>query len=127
MKSKNKSIFLLSFLLLSIHSYAQDTFLLNYQDVDITKVTQDISKFSKKTLILDPRVKGRISIFSDSILSAEQVWNVYLSTIQVHGFAALAEGGVVRIVPENEATRDLNESISQSSIETKNFTIKKRE
>ena len=126
MKSKNKSIFLLSFLLFSIHSYPQDTFLLNYQDVDITKVTQDISKFSKKTLILDPRVKGRISIFSDSILSAEQVWNVYLSTIQVHGFAALAEGGVVRIVPENEATRDLNESISQSSIETKIFTLKNR-
>lgn len=126
MKSKNKSIFLLSFLLFSIHSYAQETFLLNYQDVDITKVTQDISKFSKKTLILDPRVKGRISIFSDSILSAEQVWNVYLSTIQVHGFAALAEGGVVRIVPENEATRDLNESISQSSIETKIFTLKNR-
>ena len=126
MKSKNKSIFLLAFLLFSIHSYAQDTFLLNYQDVDITKVTQDISKFSKKTLILDPRVKGRISIFSDSILSAEQVWNVYLSTIQVHGFAALAEGGVVRIVPENEATRDLNESISQSSIETKIFTLKNR-
>jgi len=100
--------------------------LLNYQDVDITKVTQDISKFSKKTLILDPRVKGRISIFSDSILSAEQVWNVYLSTIQVHGFAALTEGGVVRIVPENEATRDLNESISQSSIETKIFTLKNR-
>lgn len=126
MKSKNKSIFLLSFLLLSIHSYAQETFLLNYQDVDITKVTQDISKFSKKTLILDPRVKGRISIFSDSILSAEQVWNVYLSTIQVHGFAALTEGGVVRIVPENEATRDLNESINQSSIETKIFTLKNR-
>lgn len=126
MKSKNKSIFLLAFLLFSIQSYAQDTFLLNYQDVDITKVTQDISKFSKKTLILDPRVKGRISIFSDSILSAEQVWNVYLSTIQVHGFAALAEGGVVRIVPENEATRDLNESISQSSIETKIFTLKNR-
>ena len=126
MKSKNKSIFLFSFLLFSIHSYAQETFLLNYQDVDITKVTQDISKFSKKTLILDPRVKGRISIFSDSILSAEQVWSVYLSTIQVHGFAALAEGGVVRIVPENEATRDLNESISQSSIETKIFTLKNR-
>ena len=126
MKSKNKSIFLFSFLLFSIYSYTQETFLLNYQDVDITKVTQDISKFSKKTLILDPRVKGRISIFSDSILSAEQVWNVYLSTIQVHGFAALAEGGVVRIVPENEATRDLNESISQSSIETKIFTLKNR-
>ena len=121
-----KFIIFIPFILLSIQSYAQETFLLNYQDVDIAKVTQDISKFSKKTLILDPRVKGRISIFSDSILSAEQVWDVYLRTIQVHGFAALSDGGVVRIVPENEATRDSNESLSQSSIETKIFTLKNR-
>ena len=123
---KIKSIIFIPFILLSIQSHAQETFLLNYQDVDIAKVTQDISKFSKKTLILDPRVKGRISIFSDSILSAEQVWDVYLRTIQVHGFAALSDGGVVRIVPENEATRDSTESLSESSIETKIFTLKNR-
>ena len=126
MIKKIKFIFFIPFILLSIQSHAQETFLLNYQDVDIAKVTQDISKFSKKTLILDPRVKGRISIFSDSILSAEQVWDVYLRTIQVHGFAALSDGGVVRIVPENEATRDSTESLSQSSIETKIFTLKNR-
>ena len=126
MIKKIKSIIFIPFILLSIQSHAQETFLLNYQDVDIAKVTQDISKFSKKTLILDPRVKGRISIFSDSILSAEQVWDVYLRTIQVHGFAALSDGGVVRIVPENEATRDSNKSLSQSSIETKIFTLKNR-
>ena len=126
MIKKIKFIIFIPFILLSIQSYAQETFLLNYQDVDIAKVTQDISKFSKKTLILDPRVKGRISIFSDSILSAEQVWDVYLRTIQVHGFAALSDDGVVRIVPENEATRDSNETLSQSSIETKIFTLKNR-
>ena len=126
MIKKIKFIIFIPFILLSIQSHAQETFLLNYQDVDIAKVTQDISKFSKKTLILDPRVKGRISIFSDSILSAEQVWDVYLRTIQVHGFAALSDGGVVRIVPENEATRDSNKSLSQSSIETKIFTLKNR-
>ena len=126
MIKKIKFIIFIPFILLSIQPYAQETFLLNYQDVDIAKVTQDISKFSKKTLILDPRVKGRISIFSDSILSAEQVWDVYLRTIQVHGFAALSDDGVVRIVPENEATRDSNESLSQSSIETKIFTLKNR-
>ena len=126
MINKIKSIIFILFIFISVQSQAQETFLLNYQDVDIAKVTQDISKFSKKTLILDPRVKGRISIFSDSILSAEQVWDVYLRTIQVHGFAALSDGGVVRIVPENEATRDSNESLSQSSIETKIFTLKNR-
>ena len=126
MMKKIKSIIFILFIFISIQSQAQETFLLNYQDVDIAKVTQDISKFSKKTLILDPRVKGRISIFSDSILSAEQVWDVYMRTIQVHGFAALSDGGVVRIVPENEATRDSNESLSQSSIETKIFTLQNR-
>ena len=126
MIKKIKSIIFIPFILLSIQSHAQETFLLNYQDVDIAKVTQDISKFSKKTLILDPRVKGRISIFSDSILTSNQVWDVYLQTIQVHGFAALSDGGVVRIVPENEATRDFNETLGQSSIETKIFTLKNR-
>ena len=126
MINKIQSIIFILFIFISVQSQAQETFLLNYQDVDIAKVTQDISKFSKKTLILDPRVKGRISIFSDSILSAEQVWDVYMRTIQVHGFAALSDGGVVRIVPENEATRDSNESLSRSSIETKIFTLKNR-
>ncbi|MDA8925502.1 type II secretion system protein GspD [Gammaproteobacteria bacterium] len=122
----NKLIVVSLFLIASLKSMAQETFLLNYQDVDITKVTQDISKFSKKTLILDPRVKGRISIFSDSILSSEQVWDVYLRTIQVHGFAALSDGGIVRIVPENEATRDSSNSQSSASIATKIFTLKNR-
>ncbi|MDA9340579.1 type II secretion system protein GspD [Gammaproteobacteria bacterium] len=122
----NKLIVVSLLLIASLKSMAQETFLLNYQDVDITKVTQDISKFSKKTLILDPRVKGRISIFSDSILSSEQVWDVYLRTIQVHGFAALSDGGIVRIVPENEATRDSSNSQSSASIATKIFTLKNR-
>ena len=126
MNSYNKVLLSIITFIVSFDILAQETFLLNYQDVDITKVTQDISKFSKKTLILDPRVKGRISIFSDSILSSEQVWDVYLRTIQVHGFSALSDGGIVRIVPENEATRDSNIANNNASIETKVFTLKNR-
>ena len=126
MNSYNKVLLSVITLIVSFDIFGQETFLLNYQDVDIAKVTQDISKFSKKTLILDPRVKGRISIFSDSILSSDQVWDVYLRTIQVHGFSAISDGGIVRIVPENEATRDFNSSTNSASIETKVFTLKNR-
>ena len=42
---------------------AQETFILNYEDVDIKKVTQDIANFSKKTIILDPRVKESHNLF----------------------------------------------------------------
>jgi general secretion pathway protein D len=108
MKSFDHKILTLIFLATINFSLAQDSFILNYEDVDIKKVTQDIAQFSKKTIILDPRVKGKITIYSNANLNRLQVWDVYLRTIQVNGFSAISESGFVRIVPENEATRDLN-------------------
>ena len=100
------------------YTYAQDTFILNYEDVDIKKVTQDIARFSKKTIILDPRVKGKITIYSNANLSRDQVWDVYLRTIQVNGFSTISENGFLRVIPENEATRDQTSSFSSGDFET---------
>ena len=97
---------------------AQDSFILNYEDVDIKKVTQDIAQFSKKTIILDPRVKGKITIYSNANLNRDQVWDVYLRTIQVNGFGAISEDGFLRVVPENEATRDMTIESSLGGFET---------
>ncbi len=97
---------------------AQDSFILNYEDVDIKKVTQDIAQFSKKTIILDPRVKGKITIYSNANLNRDQVWDVYLRTIQVNGFGAISEDGFLRVVPENEATRDMTIDNSLGGFET---------
>ena len=110
-----KKLFFISLCLAFSNIYAQDKFILNYDDVDIKKVTQDIANFSKKTIILDPRVKGKVTIFSNSSLSPDEVWDVYLRTIQVNGFSALNDENFVRIVPENEATRDDN--LGESDIE----------
>ncbi|MDC1074310.1 type II secretion system secretin GspD [Gammaproteobacteria bacterium] len=116
MQTFNKILLVLMFSFGSIHSlYSQDSFILNYEDVDIKKVTQDIAQFSKKTIILDPRVKGRITIYSNANLNRTQVWDVYLRTIQVNGFSAIVEDSFVRVVPENEATRDKNASSASSS------------
>ena len=115
MQTFNKILLVLMFSFGSIHSlYSQDSFILNYEDVDIKKVTQDIAQFSKKTIILDPRVKGRITIYSNANLNRTQVWDVYLRTIQVNGFSAIVEDSFVRVVPENEATRDKNASLGSS-------------
>ena len=97
---------------------AQDSFILNYEDVDIKKVTQDIAQFSKKTIILDPRVKGKITIYSNANLNRDQVWDVYLRKIQVNGFGAISEDGFLRVVPENEATRDMTSDSSLGGFET---------
>ena len=103
MKFNNKYKILALSLLFISNVFGQDSFILNYEDVDIKKVTQDIAQFSKKTIILDPRVKGKITIYSNANLNRKQVWDVYLRTIQVNGFSAISEDGFLRVVPENEA------------------------
>ena len=127
MKNKfNSFISLLIFLSISNLS-AQDSFILNYENVDIKKVTQDIAQFSKKTIILDPRVKGKITIYSNANLDRDQVWNVYLRTIQVNGFSIISENGFVRVVPENEATRDNSDKSGASGdFETLIIPLKNR-
>jgi len=104
-----KLLFCISLISISTSALSQDAFVLNYEDADIKKVSQDIARFAKKTIILDPRVKGKITIYSNASLNSEQVWDVYLRTIQVNGFSSISDNGVVRIVPENEATRDEND------------------
>ena len=62
MKSFGHKILTLIFLVTINFSLAQASFILNYEDVDIKKVTQDIAQYSKKTIILDLMVKGNITI-----------------------------------------------------------------
>ena len=113
-----KHIFFILILISSLNIFSQDSIILNYEDVDIKKVSQDIARFSKKTIILDPRVKGKITIYSNANLNSEQVWDVYLRTIQVNGFSTIEQDGFLRVVPENEATRDNTIDISDGSFET---------
>ena len=113
-----KPIFFISILISSLNIFSQDSIILNYEDVDIKKVSQDIARFSKKTIILDPRVKGKITIYSNANLNSEQVWDVYLRTIQVNGFSTIEQDGFLRVVPENEATRDNTIDVSDGSFET---------
>ena len=126
MNSFLRKSFLMTICCIFFNVQAQETFILNYEDVDIKKVTQDIANFSKKTIILDPRVKGKVTIFSNSSLSSEEVWDVYLRTIQVNGFSALNDENFVRIVPENEATRDQNFGESGGEFITRVIKLKNR-
>ena len=118
MSFSKKNILFATILFSFININAQETYILNYENVDIKKVSQDIAQFSRKTIILDPRVKGKITIYSNANLDRSQVWDVYLRTIQVNGFSAINEEGFIRVVPENEATRDNSISNSNGDFET---------
>jgi len=79
---------------------------LNFADADITKVIDMVSKFTGQNFIIDPRVKGKVTIISQRPMNADQVYQVFLSVLKVHGFAAIPGPNVVKIVPDVNAKQD---------------------
>lgn len=87
---------------------------LNLKDADIRAVISTISELTGKNFIVDPRVKGKVTIISSRPMDKSQVYQVFLSLLQVQGFAAVPAGGVVKIVPALNARQD---SVPLSSVE----------
>lgn len=89
-------------LLLSTQVLA-DEITLNLKDADIRALISTVSKFTGKNFIIDPRVKAKITVISSETLTPEEVYEVFLSVLQVHGYAAVPSGSVIKIVPEVNA------------------------
>lgn len=80
-----------------------DEITLNLKDADIRALISTVSKFTGKNFIIDPRVKAKITVVSSETLTPEEVYEVFLSILQVHGYAAVPTGSVIKIVPEVNA------------------------
>ena len=80
-----------------------DQITLNLKDADIRALISTVSKFTGKNFIIDPRVKAKVTVVSTNTMSPEEVYEVFLSVLQVHGFAAVRTGTVIKIVPEVNA------------------------
>ncbi len=78
---------------------------LNLNDVEITALIDDVSIITGYTFILHPDVRRtKVTVMSQSPMSTDEVFQVFLSTLRVHGFAAIPAGkGVYRVVPEQTA------------------------
>lgn len=83
---------------------AQATITLNFVDTEIREVASSIGEITGKNFILDPRVKGRVTLVSARPIEIGAVYDTFLSVLQVHNFAAVPAGGdMFKIVPAAEA------------------------
>lgn len=76
---------------------------LNLKDADITALISTVSKITGKNFVVDPRVKGNVTVVSARPLDADEVYEVFLSILEVHGFAAIPADKVIKIVPDVKA------------------------
>ena len=83
---------------------SEERFSVNLQDVELSEFIDSVGRITATTFLVDPRVRGKVSIRSQNKLTADEVYQVFLSQLRVNGFAAVAlNDGMQKIVPEQTA------------------------
>ena len=85
-------------------AHAQEgTFTLNLKNADIHSLIQTVSRQSGRNFVVDPRVKARVTVISSTPLNSDELYETFLSVLQVHGYAAVPSGDLTKIVPDVNA------------------------
>ena len=74
----------------------------NLQNADIRAVIQMISELTGKNFIVDPSVRGKITVVSNRPMSIDEMYQVFLSMLQVLNYAAVPIGSVIKIIPTSQ-------------------------
>ena len=105
----------MSAVLLSCPSFAQD-FTVNLKDTDIQEFIEFVSDVTGTTIVIDPSVKGKVKVVSSKPVSKAELYDLFLSILDVHGYTAVRSGGVVRVIPNKNARSAPVDVISGTSI-----------
>ncbi|HXF07809.1 MAG TPA: type II secretion system secretin GspD [Candidatus Acidoferrales bacterium] len=76
---------------------------LNFQEADLAAVIETVGRITGRNFVVDPRVKGRVTVVSPGPLTPAEVYQIFLSVLEVNGYAAVDEGAVTKIVPDVNA------------------------
>ena len=99
---KRSVLFALMTVLLQSQVFAGEI-TLNLKQADIRALISTVSKFTGKNFVIDPRIKAKVTVVSSNPMSEKEVYEVFLSILQVHGYAAVPVGHIIKIVPEVNA------------------------
>ncbi len=84
---------------------SEDQVHLDFNEVDIKVFIQFISGITGKNFIIDNKVRGKISIISPDAISIKEAYDVFESVLEIHGYAAVKAGKLVKIIPAKSANQ----------------------
>ncbi|HLO94997.1 MAG TPA: type II secretion system secretin GspD [Burkholderiaceae bacterium] len=82
---------------------AQTPVTLNFVNADIEAVTRAIGVMMDKQFVIDPRVKGTITLYSEQPLTVHEAYLNYLAGLRGLGFTVVESGGLLKVLPEADA------------------------
>ena len=109
MCKKTNKFFLSLLIFLSFGIKAETgTWRINLKNADIREFVTQVSTITGKSFIIDPRVKGNVTVISSASMTAAAVYELFLSVLRVHGYAAVPNGDVIKIVQQVLAKQSSN-------------------
>lgn len=82
---------------------SEDSWTINMQSAEIRDFIEQISSISGQTFIIDPRVKGQVTVIAQQPMNIAEVYKLFLSVMSTHGFAVMPQGNQLSIIPSSEA------------------------
>lgn len=93
---------LLSAMLPGAPLFAQD-YTVNLKETDIQELIKFVAEVTETTIVVDPAVKGKVKVVSSKPVSKDELYDLFLSILDVHGYTAVRSGGVVRVIQSKDA------------------------
>ena len=81
----------------------EQTWKVKLKDADIRVLVTQVADITGKSFVIDPRVKGKVTVISNSSMTKSEVYEMFLSVLTVHGYTASELDGVIRITQQNNA------------------------
>ena len=76
----------------------------NFKGTEITEFINIVGKNLKKTMIVDPNVRGKVNVRSYDLLTTEQYYQFFLNVLEVYGFAAVEmDNNIIKIIRNKDA------------------------
>ncbi|MDP1899158.1 MAG: type II secretion system secretin GspD [Rubrivivax sp.] len=75
----------------------------NFVNADIDAVTRAFAAMIDRAIVVDPRVKGTITVYSEQPQSVREAYQSYQSALRGLGFSVVESGGLLKVVPEADA------------------------
>ena len=76
---------------------------LNFVNADMESVIKAVGHYTGTTFIIDPRVKGTLTLVSEKTLTKAQAFSLLTSALRLQGYAVVTGDGYAKVVPEAEA------------------------
>jgi len=89
--------------LMSLAHAQEETWRLNLKDADIRAFVTQVADITGYSFVVDPRVKGKVTVLSSAPLNKDEIYNLFLAVLQVHGFTAIPGEEVIKVVQQVDA------------------------